>query len=67
MHCGKKWTDEWSCMCNDKCPVCGGEIEPYKSEELNDPANLEDEFTYHVDADWTPEGGWPEGCSSRED
>ncbi len=33
------WVDQWSCMCNDKCPVCNHEIEPYHSEELPDPEN----------------------------
>jgi len=31
--CKEEWEDEWDCMCNDKCPKCGREIEPYKSEE----------------------------------
>jgi len=30
-HCGTEWTDDWDCMCNDRCPVCNGEIEPYYS------------------------------------
>ena len=30
------WSNNWSCMCNDKCPVCNLEIEPYDSEEIND-------------------------------
>jgi hypothetical protein len=34
-HCGQEWEDRWSCACNDKCPVCGGEIEPYGSEEID--------------------------------
>jgi hypothetical protein len=29
---GTKWTDEWSCACNDKCPTCHAEIEPYLTE-----------------------------------
>jgi hypothetical protein len=29
---GKKWVMTWSCMCNDRCPRCNHEIEPYKSE-----------------------------------
>ena len=29
-----EWTMVWSCMCNDKCPTCNAEIEPYKSDEL---------------------------------
>jgi hypothetical protein len=31
---GSEWQDAWSCMCNDKCPVCHAEIEPHASEEL---------------------------------
>ncbi len=32
--CGTEWSDEWSCMCNDRCPNCNLEIEPHESEEL---------------------------------
>jgi hypothetical protein len=32
--CGHEWTDEWDCMCNDRCPKCDTEIEPYQSDEL---------------------------------
>src|SRR5690242_16070565 len=28
-----EWSDEWSCQCNDKCPQCNAEIEPYESED----------------------------------
>lgn len=28
---GTEWQDRWSCQCNDKCPLCGKEIEPYES------------------------------------
>lgn len=31
---GVEWDDEWDCMCNDHCPACDAEIEPYESEEL---------------------------------
>lgn len=31
---GVEWDDSWSCMCNDRCPECGAEIEPYESEEV---------------------------------
>jgi len=27
------WVDEWSCACNDRCPSCNAEIEPYYTEE----------------------------------
>jgi len=33
---GATWDDEWSCMCNDRCPECDAEIDPYMSENLVD-------------------------------
>ena len=33
-HCGTTWSDEWSCMCNDRCPICNAEIEPWDSEPI---------------------------------
>lgn len=35
-HFGQEWEDTWSCMCNDKCPVCGAEIEPVESEAISE-------------------------------
>jgi len=35
---GTEWTDRWSCACNDKCPTCNKEIEPYKSQEIDPPS-----------------------------
>ena len=32
--CGCEWSDVWSCQCNDRCPKCNREIEPYASEDL---------------------------------
>ena len=29
-----EWHDNWSAMCNDRCPVCNHEVEPYNSEEI---------------------------------
>jgi hypothetical protein len=29
-----EWTEDWSCACNDRCPVCNAEIEPYQSDDL---------------------------------
>lgn len=34
-HCDQQWTDQWSCMCNDRCPVCNAEIEPFCSDDLS--------------------------------
>lgn len=33
-ECGTHWVDEWSCACNDRCPTCNSEIEPYYSEDI---------------------------------
>lgn len=33
--CNREWTDAWDCCCNDRCPGCGTEIEPYKSEDID--------------------------------
>ena len=32
-HHDQQWDDTWSCQCNDECPVCHREIEPYASTE----------------------------------
>lgn len=31
--CAIDWSDSWSCQCDDRCPRCGAETEPYKSED----------------------------------
>ena len=33
-ECGTRWTDDWSCQCDDRCPKCNAEIEPYDSKEI---------------------------------
>ena len=38
-HCDTEWEDKWLYMCNDKCPVCGKEITPYDSEEIENGAS----------------------------
>ena len=36
-RCGRDWTDEWSCMCDDDCPHCGARhMSPYESDDLTD-------------------------------
>lgn len=32
-HDNTMWEDVWTCMCNDRCPCCNSEIEPYESIE----------------------------------
>jgi DNA-directed RNA polymerase subunit RPC12/RpoP len=29
--CGTEWQDQWSCACDDRCPECDAEIEPFHS------------------------------------
>jgi len=61
IHCRTHWTDTWDCTCNDDCPVCHAEIEPYYSEEINSKGKVVDTI-WHVDREtWVPEDGWPEG------
>lgn len=32
--CDEKWEDEWDSTCNDHCPGCDAEIEPYHSDRV---------------------------------
>lgn len=32
--CGEVWDDEWSCMCDDRCPKCNTPMSPIRSEEI---------------------------------
>ena len=33
--CERRWTDAWSCACDDECPDCGArDMTPYDSEDL---------------------------------
>jgi hypothetical protein len=34
-RCGETWHDEWSCLCNDRCPTYNSEIEPIDYEDLS--------------------------------
>ena len=62
VHCGVQWWDEWSCWCNDECPECGGEIEPYASWENNEPV-----MNIHDFEGGAPEGGWPADVTRKEE
>jgi hypothetical protein len=33
-NCNTHWISKWSCQCNDRCPDCGVEIEPFESREV---------------------------------
>lgn len=56
IHCRQEWRDVWSCTCDDRCPICNCEIEPYASREKLDVVPK-----LHVGTDWLPEQGFPEG------
>jgi hypothetical protein len=33
-HDGTRWLDDWTCACNDRCPACDAEIEPYFRDDI---------------------------------
>ena len=36
-RCKRRWTDEWSCMCDDTCPSCGArDMSPFDNHNLTD-------------------------------
>lgn len=44
--CGHEWNDQWDCACDDKCPVCNKEIEPFLSDDGSlSPQELEAALT----------------------
>ncbi len=62
VHCRQQWSDEWDCMCNDRCPICDHEIEPYLSLDMPNG-----ETVLHVDSRFAPENGWPPGVTDLSD
>lgn len=43
--CNVLWEDIWTSMCNDRCPSCNKEIEPYASKDLPQPYDAGQETT----------------------
>jgi hypothetical protein len=33
-QCKVEWRNNWTCKCNDRCPVCNKEITPLESKEI---------------------------------
>lgn len=33
--CQTDWQDEWSCVCNDRCPTCDAETVPHDHAEVD--------------------------------
>ncbi len=43
-RCGCKWTDKWSCTCDDDCPHCGARhMSPSDSEDLTEIVEQHDD------------------------
>lgn len=61
IHCKTQWDLDWSCQCDDMCPVCKKDIMPWAIEDLNAPV---ENLKVDVPTDWVPEGGWPDGVSN---
>lgn len=55
-YCQTEWEDVWDCTCNDRCPDCNKEIEPFESalidcESVETDSPAEEPFSANV----TPE------------
>lgn len=64
--CGEEWEDLWDCACNDKCPQCNKEIEPYYSEEINTTDANADISKYGYDFHTADALGIALSCASGE-
>jgi Zn-finger nucleic acid-binding protein len=52
-QCDGKWSDEWSCMCDDQCPHCGArDMAPCEADELT--TMIEQQGNEYVVL-WSPE------------
>ena len=74
-RCKHRWSDEWSCMCDDECPHCGfRDMTPYDSEDLTELVEQEgEEFvalrspeTAEHDPDYQELGRFPTRASAEE-
>jgi hypothetical protein len=55
-RCASMWEDEWSCMCDDRCPVCNMDSSPVFSEDLSTPLTMEELFSALIKS---PHPRWP--------
>ena len=55
-RCALAWGDEWSAMCNDRCPGCDWEWTPLYSVDLNLTLDKDD---YSYAARRLPSPLWP--------
>ena len=48
--CNHSWSDEWNCMCDDRCPECNTAMTPYESIDITSAEELADsETNYYID------------------
>ena len=41
-RCNRRWSDEWSCTCDDDCPHCGARhMSPSNSDDLTELVEAE--------------------------
>lgn len=41
-RCRRRWSDEWSCTCDDDCPHCGARhMSPSRSDDLTELVEAE--------------------------
>ncbi len=56
-YCQTEWEDVWDCGCNDRCPDCNKEIEPYESALIEgESAETDSPVQEPALANATPEG-----------
>jgi hypothetical protein len=74
-NCGRRWTDDWSCTCDDTCPYCGErDMSPVRSEDLTELIEHKgDEFvvlrspdTAEHDPDYVELGRFPTRAKAEE-
>lgn len=47
-RCECTWEDEWSCQCDDECPICSHDIEPDESFDLSICVTEADDGTFII-------------------
>lgn len=48
-RCGRDWTDEWSCQCDDDCPLCGARhMSPHHCDDLTIVIEVGPDGTFDV-------------------
>jgi hypothetical protein len=62
VHCKTEWNDDADSICNNRCPKCDREIEPYAVSDNDGNLTLQ-----VIAASFQPEGGLPDGVADVTD